>query len=211
MFSRWIATNQFKASSGLTGIPVHLLGSSKSYDTDEVKNGEPVLKTCLVIPEGLPCECNLLFNFSIDCAIENPEITFIFRLHPVISFESLVKINPKISSLPANVVLSKKTFHEDVCDSQFAIYRGSTAIIEAALRDVRPIYLDCNESMTIDPLYELNGEVKKVKTSEEFKEVICYYQQQDEEQALKQKDAVRNYCKNIFTSIDSYMLLKELS
>ena len=79
------------------------------------------------------------------------------------------------------------------------------------MRDVRPIYLDCNESMTIDPLYELNGEVKKVKTSEEFKEVICYYQQQDEEQALKQKDAVRNYCKNIFTSIDSYMLLKELS
>ena len=82
--SGMIATNQFKASSGLTGIPVHLLGSSKSYDTDEVKNGEPVLKTCLVIPEGLPCECNLLFNFSIDCAIENPEITFIFRLHPVI-------------------------------------------------------------------------------------------------------------------------------
>lgn len=205
-----IAKNQFEMSSGLKGMPVKLLGSNKSYDTVEVKSGEPVFKTCLVIPEGLPFECNLLFNFSLDCAIENPEINFIFRLHPVISFHSLVEINPKISNLPDNVVISKNTFHEDINESQFALYRGSTAIIEAALRNVRPIYLDCNESMTIDPLYEISDEIHKVKTSEDFKKAITFYQMQNAEQALKQKDTVNKYCNNIFNSLDSNILLKEL-
>ena len=64
---------QLEASPRLGKIPIRILGSNRAICP---KTGKPSLKkpipkkrrkeyVCLVLPEGIPSECNSLFNFSI--------------------------------------------------------------------------------------------------------------------------------------------------
>ena len=67
---------------------IHTLGSLKK---DKIKILKNKGFSCLVVPEGIIDECTLLFEFSLKCALINPNINFIWRVHPVISFEKLIK------------------------------------------------------------------------------------------------------------------------
>ena len=60
---------------------------------DKIKGFRNTGSSCLIVPEGFVDECIILFEFSLKCALINPNITFIWRLHPLISFEKLKKNN----------------------------------------------------------------------------------------------------------------------
>ena len=47
-------------------------------------------KNCLILPEGMDSECEILSDFAIKCAHEIPQINFIIRFHPL---TDLNKIN----------------------------------------------------------------------------------------------------------------------
>src|SRR3989304_8570921 len=111
--------------------------------------------TCLVIPEGLDTECNILSDFSIKCARVCPEVRFIWRLHPLVNWKYLSARNAKLKTLPKNIVLSQLTLDEDIGRCNWALYRGTTAIVQAVMAGLRPIYLQLPEELTVDPLYEL--------------------------------------------------------
>jgi hypothetical protein len=108
----------------------------------------------LVIPEGLLSECHLLFKFSLKSAELNPNIKFIWRLHPALTYEDLVKFDPIYAKIPCNIVLSNNDIINDINLSSYVIYRGSTAVIQALSMGLRPIYLSVPGEISIDILYD---------------------------------------------------------
>jgi hypothetical protein len=117
--------------------------------------------TCLVLPEGIVEECRILFTFSLSCARACPEVRFIWRLHPIMSFDKLVRRVPVLGNLPSNIEISAQTFEEDIARSSWALYRGSTAVVTAAANGVTPIYLEQPGELSIDPLFEIRVIIRR--------------------------------------------------
>ena len=80
---------------------------------------------------------------------------FIWRLHPKITFENLMKNLPKYKDLPINIVLSKETLEYDLLRSSYILYRGSTTVIPAISSGLIPIYYKREHELSIDPIYAL--------------------------------------------------------
>lgn len=217
MTSGNISYSQLMRTKDLDGIPVTVLGSNRIYnkivETDSVtetgeKNNFGKI-TCLVLPEGIVSECHLLFEYSLACANEYPNIQFIWRLHPVVEYKSLISKNKKLRRLPNNIIFSTKSFDEDIASSRLAIYRGSTAIIQAVSAGVRPVYLQLPGEMTIDPLYELNEWRATVKSVEDFKNMI---NDVNEETRLykQEREGAKKYCDNFFLPINHQIMIDYL-
>lgn len=176
-----ISKAQLDYATGLDGIPISVLGSNRTLkETESVRRSagrsdrtascnQPA---CLVLPEGIVSECHLLFEFSLGCAKACPEVQFIWRLHPVMSYEFLAKQNRKLCDLPGNIVLSQAALEEDIALCRWALYRGTTAVVQAVVAGLRPVYLQLPGEMTIDPLYELRGERICIKTVADFQSAI---------------------------------------
>ena len=130
-----VGKSKLDIAVGLKSIPKFVLGSNRSIDNFPLKNTKEFmnakLDSCLVMPEDDISECNILFEFSIECAKELPNVKFIWRLHPLVTFSSLTKLNKKLRKLPSNVFLSNDTLAEDIKKCNIALYRGTTAIVQA--------------------------------------------------------------------------------
>ena len=175
---------------------IHTLGSLKKDKAKSLKNKG---FSCLVVPEGIIDECTLLFEFSLKCALINPNINFIWRVHPVISFEKLIKKNKSFINLPKNIILSKNSFEEDILSSRVIIYRGSTAIIKAVRYGLTPIYLDLGDQFSIDPIYQFETGKFIIKSSREF--IDIYKKAKTNEKLIK-------YCDNFYDNFKKDLLLK---
>lgn len=167
-------------SPDLKGVAIDVLGSPRFVATrgtscrpeDIASSRENRTPSCLVMPEYIPGECYILFEYSILCARACPEIRFIWRLHPLMNFEYLIKKNNKLKHLPDNIILSKSSLDEDVARSRWALYRGTTAILHALYSGLRPLYFAREGEMTIDPLYELGVWRKSIETVTDFQNII---------------------------------------
>lgn len=159
------------AGSSYKNVNVDVLGTSKlqSYEYEQIISRQKQI--CLVIPEGLESECLLLFAFSIQCADVNPDITFVWRVHPIISIEYLKEKFEMFKDLPANIILSNQPLESDLRRSTWALYRGTTTVIQAVLANVYPIYYKTT-GFLIDPLYMLGDESFYVTNIDEFKKLV---------------------------------------
>ncbi len=203
-----VSSAQLKSSPGLEGIPISVLGSNRSlkgnttnpeHQTHTDRGDHSAVQVCLVLPEGIPSECHLMFEFSILCAMANPEIQFIWRLHPLVTFESLKAKNPKLRNYPGNIILSKATLGEDIARSHWVLYRGTTAIVQAVVAGLRPIYLQSPDELTIDPLYELDILRVSVKSVSEFHRAILPNLETSNVQLESDFEQARKYCETFFT------------
>jgi len=171
------------------------IGSNKhkaiKYSCDNKLNYEKQ-KTCLVIPEGIKSECEKLFDFSLSCAIAEPSINFIWRLHPLISFSDLVGRSNRYKKLPKNITLSEGAIDDDISKSNYVLYRGSSAIIECILGNLIPIYLDFENEITIDPLYQIK-KIITVKTIDEYVKIVSLGEFIKKENLKILKEYCRNY------------------
>lgn len=202
---------QLKSSLGLEGIPISVLGSNRRF-TGRTTNPErqthrdvgdySAARVCLVLPEGIVSECHLMFEFSMLCARVNPEIQYIWRLHPAMSFESLKAKNPKLRSPPGNIFLSKVTLEQDISRSRWALYRGTTAIVQAVVAGLRPIYLQSPGELTIDPLYELDIWRLSVKSVSEFHQAILPNDETSNIELESDIEQAQKYCEIFFTPLD---------
>jgi hypothetical protein len=176
------------------------LGSNTLVNIKPTMAVESKTKTCLVIPEGLYDECEILFKFTLQCANKLPYVNFIWRLHPQLAFDKVLdKIMITKEELPKNIVVSDLSLGEDINISTHVVYRGSTAVIEAIYGGLIPIYLSDGSNMTIDLLYDKNVGKKIVQNFDEFKWAIN----------LPLKDEVgtlQKYCKEYFSQLDSAVL-----
>lgn len=190
----------------LNGVLVEVLGSNRSSALQPVRvwgASSGVGRTCLVLPEGIVSECNLLFGFALQCARLMPEILFIWRLHPNMSYESLNRKNPIFRELPPNIELSTHTLAEDISRSLWALYRGSTAIVQAAVSGVRPVYLHQFGEIPIDTLYEIAGLHAQVVVPDDFMALVRATEASD---GSAKSEQVQNYCELMFTPMDTQAL-----
>ncbi|MFT5519463.1 MAG: hypothetical protein ACI9IA_000043 [Enterobacterales bacterium] len=201
-----VSKNQLKKSHVYSNIPISVLGSSRVLDNKE--NGDMAYKNnnknvCLVLPEGIISECNLLFEFSLGCAKIMPCIDFIWRLHPSVSFDLLLKENCNLEFLPKNIVLSDASIEDDMSRSSWGLYRGSTAIIQSVISGLTPIYLEVEGEITINPLYEFSHKIKKVKGISDFKNIFEKANVDDQ----PSKDLM-DYCIKIYQPYNVHSLTK---
>lgn len=208
-----VSKAQLERVPGLEGIPISVLGynrpskvetTSKANLSDDRKKqaGQSGNPACLVLPEGIASECHLLFEFSLGCALAFPEIQFIWRLHPLVTHKTLAARNSKLRNLPSNIVLSQATLEEDISRSRWTLYRGTTAVIQAVMAGLRPIYLHFPGELTIDPLYELEVWRKKVASVAEFEQAIYLSVDACGELQGSDVELARRYCESYYLSSD---------
>ena len=213
-----VSKAQIESSMKVHGIPVRVLGSNRTFvgsrggqtkglGIDGVDT-TPAGNACLVLPEGIVSECLVLFDFSLKCAALMPDMQFIWRLHPLMQFESLTGKNPVFKKLPGNVTLSTAAMEADIARAGYALYRGSTAIVKAVCANVRPIYFALPDEMTIDPLYQLYSWRECVKKPEQFFSIVngCSL----ETGVSEAKISAARYCDNFYMPIEPSVLLEVL-
>ena len=212
-----VGKRQLEGSPGLSGISISILGSNRNVPSipNDVRSnssdihGEKNQSTCLVLPEGLPSECHCLFNFSLDCAIAFPKIQFIWRLHPLIEFKSLVLQNPKLKNLPPNICFSNDPLAGDFARSEFVLYRGSTAAVQAVAAGLRPIYLRLSEDeMTIDPMYEIQDCIHQVASKIDFGVAMDRATGFKNKSNEASRSAAQRYCEDFFGELAPSVLSK---
>lgn len=195
---------QLEGSPALRGVPVDVVGSIRGLQANSKLRGAQGTRelACLVLPEGIPGECNLLFEFSLACARRCPEIQFIWRLHPILSYSSLARRNRVLRSLPNNVRLSRAPLDADAAICRWALYRGTTAIVQAASAGVRPVYLALPDEMTVDPLYELQNWRVTVRSIPEFEDLLRADVRAPAPAADPAKRTAEAYCDDFFVPFD---------
>ena len=215
-----VGAAQLAGAPRLPGTPVAVLGSSRARKASAAESRSALAAaamcagkatTCLVLPEGIPAECHLLFEFSLECARACPDMSFVWRLHPIVSFESLLERNEKLRNRPPNVKLSTRAFADDLAVAGWALYRGSTAIIQAVAEQVRPVYVQVPGEMTVDPLYELEGFRERVTTAADFMHVVRSAHERVECDDGGAADAARAYCAAMYVPFNVEVLLEAIS
>lgn len=204
-----VGRNQLEAARELYGVPVAVLGSNRVSKPETSAHATPrEIDACLVLPEGDINECNVLFDFSLSCAERLPDVRFVWRLHPLMSFARLVRRNRRLRRLPNNVVVSERPFDQDVAECRWALYRGTTAIVAAVGGGLRPVYLRRPGEMTLDPLYQLEVWRVEIESAEEFVRVV-----ERDRTGLADVSAMRaakEYCRGFYTPFDIGALLRAL-
>ncbi|OGQ05120.1 MAG: hypothetical protein A2W61_06280 [Deltaproteobacteria bacterium RIFCSPLOWO2_01_44_7] len=155
--------------------------------------GQPVI---LVTPEGILEEAALLFNVAIETAQKLKGCHFIFRCHPVLP---MTKVLPVLNSDPGllpNIEMSSNNFDADLDRSSILFYRGSSTVLYAILKGLRPIYYHTGGEI-IDPLHELSEWKINVASSAELQKVLANwnrnFDQESEVLWKKAKEYVQDY------------------
>jgi hypothetical protein len=209
-----VAKGQLDRAPRLNGIPISVLGSNRTLsvekgaqqDAGSNRIGSIDRLACLVLPEGIASECHLLFEFSLACARSRPEIQFIWRLHPILSFKSLAAKNKNLRNLPRNISLSQAMLEEDIARCSWALYRGTTAVVQAVVAGLRPLYLQMPDELIVDPLYELAAWRKSINSVEDFCSVTQSGRSApflDEEAEFREAE---RYCRDFFTPLNPQAL-----
>lgn len=214
-----ISKNQLKNSRDLKDIPISVLGTNRAIldDHSKVEDQHSISRSgkienawCLVLPEGFVSECYYLFEFSLACALKNPEINFLWRLHPLVSFKSLMLNNPKLRNLPRNIELSFATLKEDIARCRWALYRGTTAIVQAVGAGLRPLYLQLPGEMSIDPFYDLKDWRVTVRSVSEFQNIITADSNCTVDVLKSEAMNAKKYCNDFFVPLNSKILIDSL-
>ncbi len=131
----------------------------------EPAHGPPL---CVVLPQASESEQAILFEFAVNCARLLPAMTFSLRRHPAVSVDG-PRARLDLGRLPRNVVTpGQLSLQQDLSRAQFALYRGSSAVIHAVLAGLKPLYLNRPAELNIDPLFLLQEWRESVSTPEDF-------------------------------------------
>jgi hypothetical protein len=214
--SGYVQKKQLEEAELLHNIPIQVLGSVRCFENN-VENSDLQSNklnkrakelTCLVIPEGIASEVDILFEFSLKCALLLPKVIFIWRLHPLFSFEKLSAKKKIYKSLPKNIILSNKNLLEDFDSCQWVLYRGSSAVIQAVVAGLKPIYLHEPDEVKIDPIYEINHWKNEVETVQELESTIM--QTNEDNYNYDDYHEVQEYCLDMYTPLDYGLLIDHL-
>ncbi len=103
-------------------------------------------------------------------------------------------------------MLSQATLEEDIARCRWALYRGTTAVVQAVVAGLCPIYLQLPGEMTIDLLYELKDWRVKVATISDFRCVIDNDIGSNFKQIGSVMQSVKRYCEEFFVPFDFNLL-----
>jgi hypothetical protein len=179
------------------------LGSPKYVEASMIVSKS---QSCLVVPEGIISESLALFKFSLECAMQHQGQKFIWRLHPLLSFERLKKQSSIFKNLPDNITLSEGGLDHDIqkCDS--VLYSGSTAVVNAINAGLRPIYYQhSSDELSIDPIY--THQAGKFIVHNQYELSAAIFQSPNR----KNQKILQDFAQDFYTHLDANVLLKEIT
>lgn len=165
---------------------------------------------CLVIPDGTVSECLLIINFVLASAKLAPNVDFLIRMHPVIEFSYLVKLNPQLKNLPSNVILSNNSLQIDISNSRWALYRGSSVVIQSIVAGLRPFYVSTNTELCIDPIYALKSWRKHTSCPADFTRMIENDLKADEVNLVEEWSHARDFCLKYFCEFNVTKIIETI-
>lgn len=203
-----VAFEELGKARDLNGIDLDILGSSRGFQIDKYSNSLKIQSTCLVLPEGEITECSILFKFSLACAKVCPDMEFIWRLHPLVTFKEIKEKIEGLSVLPENIKFSTCSIEEDINNSNCALYRGTTAVIPAINSGLIPIYYHTGEFI-IDPIAGNNDQRFYVKDINDF---LIIVKNKNFLISCESKNftPIKKYASNIFSELNPNIILKKI-
>ena len=146
--------NNFFTEYKKHGADIFSIGTSRTHEIKALTNQAE--HVCLLVPEGIDSEIELMSNFVFDCDSLKNKILFIIQLHPASKNTKIVKdLIKKIQKTDdhINISISDMPLEESINHAQYVLYRGSTAVVKCIMSGLIPLYLDTNRSDNIDPIY----------------------------------------------------------
>ena len=154
----------------------------------------PAGRVVLVLPEGNLPESRLLFEFAMRLAPLAPDCRFVFRCHPLLPFD---RVRPHLSQQPEplpNVELSPfPSIAEDFERASLVLYRGSSSVLYAVLRGLKPVYVYAEGAPEIDPLFEVAGWRERAASTEEAAAILRRFAAADDGAAAADWQPVADY------------------
>ena len=191
-----VGLNQMQRYANLQSKIAGVMGSPRAISQGQVKSLSRN-KKILVIPEGILEECIDLFSFSAECAKLDPSATYIWRLHPLMSFKKIFSASKSLLDHPENIEISSNSFEVDILDAAYVLYRGSTAVVTAVASGLVPIYLNESNGFSVNPLFEAIEKCIEVSTPQELIEAVSSEQS---DQSLTE------YCAQFYQPLSSKVL-----
>jgi len=180
--------------SQLKDFKIACIGSPKHLKPNLVTG---VKQCCLVVPEGYVSECLILFKFSLNYAKQHPKQKFIWRLHPLLSFERLKKYSGIFKKIPDNIYLSEGDLDEDIQKCDCALYRGSTAVVNTINAGLKPIYYQqSTDELSVDPIYQQRQGKEIVQSQKELGLAL------NKDVDIKDRQALQDFAQNFYTPLD---------
>lgn len=159
-----------RSHQSMRGRDLRVLGSARASAPATPTGDARQPSLCLLLPEGLVSEVQALLELCVSVARGVPDIRFRVRMHPALTREMFLEKAPVFRDLPENVEWSRGTsLKEDLQAAQWAIYRGSSAIVAAPAEGARPLYYRLpDEQLSIDPLFSLGPYRQVVENGEDL-------------------------------------------
>ena len=163
--------------SDLKKKKINVIGNLKFQKRKKFKcNFKKYKNNILVIPEGIESECIKLFKTSLEVALKEKNLNFIWRVHPVINMQDILKKMKLGNYLPLNINISReKNLNKDLSKCKFVFYRGSAVAIEAVNLGLVPIYLNQINEPNIDILRSHKKKSDYINNSKQFLLLIKKY------------------------------------
>ncbi|RYD84782.1 MAG: hypothetical protein EOP84_04530 [Verrucomicrobiaceae bacterium] len=162
---------------------------------------------CLILPEGLVSECLPLISVALEAARLLPDVSFMIRLHPILSKNELLEAAPHFHLLPANVEWSAQApLVEDLSASRWMLYRGSSAVFQGVEAGLKPFYLDLPQDLSpIDPLLGLAVWRSRITSGRELAAAL----RSPVDIAADKADlaVARSYCEDYFAPLNPSILV----
>jgi hypothetical protein len=157
------------ASAGLQSVRFIPYGSHRSAPLPVLSQPQHRPRRCIVLPDASYDECATLFDFALDCARRNPDISFALRPHPMVDRRSLLRRLPLLQQLPGNVSLSvDRPLEQEFAQARYCLYRGSSAAMHAVRAGIKPFYLARPGELPFDCLFELGDWRETINSPEEL-------------------------------------------
>jgi hypothetical protein len=161
-------------SPGIEGTHLLLYGSHRRIVPVLLPASSERPDLCLVLPDADDREFAFLFEFTLLCARRLPQLQFVLRSHPAIPIDDLRGRHAQLHDLPDNVTLSAtRSLADDCARARYCLYRGSSAVIQAVLADIKPFYVARPGELSFDPLYSLTEWRETISCPEEFVAVLA--------------------------------------
>lgn len=187
----------------LRNTKIRCLGSPKHLKPGTLTDK---IDCCLVVPQGTVRECLHLFKLSLIYARQHQNQKFIWRLHPLLSFEKLKKHSPIFKKTPDNIYLSERDLDDDIQNCDSVLYRGSTAVLKAINAGLKPIYYQQSaDELSIDPIYQHQQGKEIVHNQKELNLAL------NKAIDMETKQALRDFAQDFYTPLDVQVLKSAMS
>mgnify|MGYP000327167379 CR=1 FL=1 len=185
------------------------IGSSKKFLRASSYNHKDKLETttCLVLADGNLKESSRILSFASDLARLNPNVHFIFRLHPASDKKTLLKNNPALNKSKSNIIWSYSSLEEDFEMSNLALYRGTNAIFVAASYNVLPIFYGSERSTAIDPLSDIADIRISINETNQFFDILEAMDSTHYNELIKK---ILKYCNVKYSDLNIESLIRVL-